>query len=196
MRKAAKNATEGLRRCWGILSIPRLKKYGFGQAHVVPIHKNAKAYATYQAKYLSKPMSEKALEFAEQDKGRRSYRVWGKTRVASIQHTPVTRRSEEWRKRVKFAGKVIGELVNGKPWSHDEFSENMGRRWCYYLKPWISGIPIKYINARETASFATMLSVPDGRVDERSPWYVRGCNNEQRIIWDFMNWYNGTDFKR
>ena len=196
MRKVARNVTPGLRRCWKILSIPKLSKYGFGQAHVVPIKKNAEAYATYQAKYLSKPMSAKALEYAAQDKGRRSYRIWGKPRVCSIHHTPVTRQSEKWRRRVKFAGKVIGELVNGYAWDHDEFQKHMGRRWCFYLKPWISGIPIKYIECRDVASFEDLARIPDGRVDWKAPWYVAGRNCERNITMEFMSWYSKESFKR
>ena len=202
MRKVMANATDGLRHAQGILSIKALNKYGFGHAHVVPIQKNCEAFAFYIAKYLSKKPSEKALEFKEEDKGRRSFRIWGKPRACDIRHSPNTERAAEWRKRVRFAGKIIGELVNGEAWSHDDFAKNMGKRWCYYMKPWISGIPIKYINYREYTTFELMQSLAAGRSAPREgypegscPWYVRGRNNEQRIIGDFMAWYTNKDFK-
>jgi len=203
MRECMKNATEGLRRAQRILSPAALGKYGFGHALVVPVQKNAEAYAFYMAKYLSKPKSEKALEFAEEDKGRRSFRIWGKPRVCDVRHSPNTERASKWRKRVEFAGKVIGELVNGAAWSHDDFSNNMGKRWCFYLKPWISGIPIKYINFREYTTFELMMQLEAGNSEPcegfphgRAPWYVNGRNNERRIMMDFVSWYTRKEFVR
>lgn len=203
MREVMEHATDGLRKVHGILSPKALAKYGFGHAHVTPIQKNAEAFAFYMAKYLSKKPSEKAQGYKEEDKGRRSFRIWGKKRVCDVRHSPNTERSANWRKRVRFAGQIIGELVNGEAWSHDDFANNMGKRWCYYMKPWISGIPIKYINYRENTTFELMQSLAAGRSDPcegfpegRSPWYVCGRNNEQRIMTDFMSWYTNKDFVR
>tara|TARA_Y100000588_G_scaffold383265_1_gene472256 strand:+ start:100 stop:1200 length:1101 start_codon:yes stop_codon:yes gene_type:complete len=183
-RAFAKDATSALRDLWKEFSPDKMKRYGFGQAHLVPVRKNGEAFAFYMAKYLSKVDDDNAWKYRHEDKGKRSYRVWGKGRVCSIHHSPNTVQSWKWRRRVEFAGKVLGENFGNGPWSHEDFTNNCGPRWCFHLKPWITGIPMNYIKWRtETFSFneAKAFTMMDG--------FKAGIANEQRLIDEYVSFF-------
>ena len=181
----AKNATPALRSLWKTLSPKRMKAYGFGMAHVVPVRKNGEAFAVYMAKYLSKNPEGKAKDFAEDDKGHRSYRIWGKKRVANIHHSPNTKNSWKWRRRVEFTAKVLGEITRGRPYTHDEFTFYLGPRWCFHLKPWIIGLPMSYIKNREWGTHSEMKRYGELGMPEMK----KGANHEQWLIDEYLRFF-------
>tara|TARA_Y100000588_G_scaffold386907_1_gene483489 strand:+ start:193 stop:1293 length:1101 start_codon:yes stop_codon:yes gene_type:complete len=183
-RAFAKDATPALRDLWKEFSPANMKRYGFGQAHLVPVRKNGEAFAFYMAKYLSKVEDENAWKYREEDKGKRSYRVWGKRRVCSIHHSPNTVNSWKWRRRVEFAGKVLGENFGTGAWSHDDFRENCGPRWCFHLKPWITGFPMSYIKHR-TAHF----SLNECKELSHITGFKEGAANEDRLIAEYLSFF-------
>lgn len=189
-RKFGLNATPALKEIWKLMSPKQMKKYGFGLAHVVPILKNIDAAAVYFAKYLSKGAPTCAKDYAEEDKGARSYRVWGKKRVASIHHSPNTVNSWKWRRRVEFAGKVLGELVQGEAYGHEDFTKWLGKRWCFHLKPWISGIPLAYIKHREYLTLEDMQSYC-----EHMPSMKKGANYEKWLIDEYLSFFHSDNMR-
>ena len=188
-RQFAKNATPDLRGLWRLMRPETMKKYGFGIAHIVPIKKNGEAFAFYMAKYLSKP-TETVERYLIEDKGHRSYGVCGKRRVASIQHSPVTKRARAWRRRVEFTALVLGEVALGRSFTHDELAQYCGPRWCYHLKPWITHVPLSYIRTR--ARFGHSL-VKNTLFD--FPHMGQGLRAEDALVSSFLAFYNGDGRK-
>ena len=184
-RQFAKNATPDLRGLWHLMRPETMKKYGFGIAHIVPIKKNGEAFAFYMAKYLSKP-TETVERYLIEDKGHRSYGVCGKRRVASIHHSPVTKRARAWRRRVEFTALVLGEVVLGRSFTHDELAKYCGPRWCYHFKPWMSDVPLSYI--RNRARFGHSL-VRNKLYD--FPQMGKGLRAEDAMVSTFLDFYNG-----
>lgn len=180
------NATPALKEIWKKMAPAQMKKYGFGLAHVVPILKTPEAAAIYFAKYLSKGKPDSAWAYKEEDKGRRSVRYWGKRRVASVHHSPNTKNSWKWRRRVEFAAKVIGETTRGYAYTHDEFTEYLGKRWCFHLGPWFRDIPLTYIKHRKTVDLATMVSMAP-----HWPMCKKGSDMERWLLQEYLKFFDG-----
>lgn len=130
-----KTVNSSLRELWnGPLSSETLKKYGMGIAHAVPV-KTPQAVAVYYAKYLTKD-SPMGYKFEEEDKGARTYRIWGeRRRKITLQHTPVTDATRLFWKRLHYVAYQLGFQEYG------QFSEVVGPRWYYYLGDHIQDIP-------------------------------------------------------
>ena len=184
-RNCSRHVTPDLRGLWKDMDPAVMKRYGFGHSHLIPIEKNGEAFAIYMAKYLSKPAGSDA-QYLTEDKGHRSYGIWGKRRAASVFHSANTKRASAWRRRVAFTAEILGEVALGRPFTHDEFSQYCGPRWCFFFKPWMSDIPLSYIHNRER--FGHKL------IKEKLhdfPHMGKGLRAEDSLISTFLDFFNG-----
>lgn len=130
-----KTVNDALRGLWdGVLSSASLAKYGFGIAHAVPV-KSPKAVAVYYAKYLTKD-SPGGERFAEEDKGARTYRIWGsRRRKINLKHVPWNKNTELFWLRLRYVAYQLGFA------DYEDYSRICGPRWYYYLGDYIQDVP-------------------------------------------------------
>jgi len=99
-----------------------MKRYGFGRFRLVPIWSSGKAAARYFAKYVTKAFASRDPE----DIGTRRWFTWGDARRAKCSFAFIGSHS---RHKIGWMAKVLGFQ-----W-YDDFKENLGPRWAYYLFP-------------------------------------------------------------
>jgi hypothetical protein len=183
MMNAAKSyggsANDELRELWdGPLSQESLAKYGMGIAHAVPV-KSPAAVAVYYAKYLTKdsPGGEK---FKEEDKGARTYRIWGKRRrKITLQHTPVNDASRLFWKRLNYVAYQLGLD------SYGDYARVVGPKWYYYFGDHIQDIPKEIVTlwATDPYLFEDPALINHPMVKEAQWWNDR-IHRQFSSLWD------------
>jgi hypothetical protein len=103
-----------------------LPKYGFGRFRLVPIWSNGRATARYFAKYVTKTFERRD----ERDGCSRRWCTWGSARRAKCSFAFV--RSQACFK-ISWMASVLGFEA------YEDFKENLGPRWAYYLFPVLKG---------------------------------------------------------
>ena len=99
-----------------------MRRYGFGRFPRVPIWSTGKAAARYFAKYVTKAFASREQD----DKGTRRWFAWGDARRAKCSFAFIGSQS---RHKIGWMASVLGFQ-----W-YDDFKENLGPRWAYYLFP-------------------------------------------------------------
>jgi len=134
-RAYGKTVNGELRALWdGPLSSGSLKKYGLGIAHSVPV-KNPAAVSVYYAKYLTKD-SPGGERFAEEDKGARTYRIWGeRRRKINLKHVAWNKNTELFWLRLRYVAYQLGFA------DYEDYSRVCGPRWYYFLGDCIQDVP-------------------------------------------------------
>ena len=170
-KKYGRSAPQALRDLWkNEFSPETMAKYGFGIAHVMAI-RNGKAAATYTAKYLTKEQDFDP-RYNDEDKGKRSYWVFGEGhRACGLRHTPVTKTSLKWRRKVEFAAYELGFT------RYDDFQNYCGPRWFHFLGDAIQDIPWEYVACCER--YGTVF-VEDPRLQDW-PWIKDGKKAIERL---------------
>jgi len=182
-KKYGRSAPEALRMLWQKdFCKETMAKYGFGIAHVMAI-RNAKAAGVYTAKYLTKEQDFHP-RYTVEDKGKRSYRIFGEGhRACQLRHTPVTRNSWKWRRKLEFAADVLGYA------EYADYQEKCGPRWFHHLGDAIQDLPWQYVKFR-MSDLGHLLDDP--RIATWS-WVVEGREAEDRLWRGFYALFDERD---
>jgi hypothetical protein len=174
-----KTVNEQLRELWnGPLSSKALAKYGMGIAHAVPV-KSPAAVAVYYAKYLTKD-SVGGEKFKEEDKGARTYRIWGKRRrKITLNHTPVNDHTRLYWKRLRYVAYQLGFL------DYSDYARVVGPRWYHYLGDYIQDVPKEIVTLWATdPQLFEDPSLRNQPMMKEAEWWNDRIHRQFSSLWD------------
>lgn len=113
-------------------------KYGFGRTELMPIKSTTEAISRYVGKYISKHITQRALD----DKGVRLVRYSRGVRAGTCHFQFLTPGSAEWRAKVALFAEIVQVSTGQKVATLDDLSGICGIRWAHHHRDFIAGLPL------------------------------------------------------
>lgn len=132
-------------------------KYGFGRTELMPIKSTTEAISRYVGKYISKHITQRALD----DKGVRLVRYSRGVRAGTCHFQFLTPGSAEWRAKVALFAEIVQVSTGQKVGTLDDLASICGKRWAHHQRDFIAGLPLDDTE-RLLARAAEMFAHRDG----------------------------------